>query len=287
MCAIAPIYPRLIPLLVLLSLAMRGERLMAQSGSASNAAPIRLLEIEGQRVEVLRAGATAWDPASIKPPYSVLKPGDQLRTGERSRAVVRWHDLTVLRVNELSRLQIPAEEKKKSGFNFLRGIFYFFHRDTPGEFELRTPTVAAVVRGTEFGVAVDAKGKTTLRVTQGKVELQTTRATVLVPAGMQTAALPGRAPQSPVLMVAAAKPRPKGKPQPGTLHVVPPAGQNAAGTATDSSGKTFHRSPEPTPTPATPTDSSPQGAPTDSSGAPASSSGDHGTEPPIPISTSP
>src|SRR5258708_31050715 len=109
MCAIAPIYPRLIPLLVVLTLALRGERLMAQSGSASNAAPITLLETEGQRVEVLPAGATAWDPASIKPPYNLLKPGDQLRTGESSRAGGPRHHLTVLRRHQLSPLQNPPE----------------------------------------------------------------------------------------------------------------------------------------------------------------------------------
>jgi len=203
MCAIAPIFHRLMPLLVLLSLAARGERLMAQSGSASNAAPITLTEIEGQKVEVLRAGATAWDPASTKPPYNVLKPGDQLRTGERSRAVVRWHDLTVLRVGELSRLQIPAEEKKRSAFNFLRGLFYFFHRDTPGEFELRTPTVAAVVRGTEFNLKVAEDDATTLSLIDGLVEMTNDFGQLNLKSGEAATAEKGKAPERTAFIEAA------------------------------------------------------------------------------------
>src|SRR6266849_2273710 len=180
MRAIALIYPRLIPLLCLLSLAARGERLMAQSGSASNAAPITLLEIEGQRVEVLRAGATAWDPASIKPPYNVLKPGDQLRTGERSRAVVRWHDLTLL-----------------------RGIFYFFHRDTPGEFELRTPTVSAVVRGTEFNLKVAEDDAATLSVIDGLVAMTNEFGRLDLKSGETATAERGRAPERTAFIEAA------------------------------------------------------------------------------------
>jgi hypothetical protein len=150
-------------------------------------------------------------------------------------------------------------------------------------FAVQTGSATAIVRGTEFDVAVDARGKTTLRVKEGKVELQAARKSVMVPAGMQTAALPGHAPLAPVLMVAARKAPPGAKPQPGTVHVARPAARSAGGSAADGSGRTFRRSSEPAPPPA---GASPQSTPTDSSGAPTSSSSEGGAEPHPPVSTS-
>ncbi len=110
-----------------------------------------VVEIEN-RVEVLRAGARVWDLSTTN---QVLYPGDQLRTGERSRAVLRLSNLTLMRVGELSTLQIPEPEATGGAhLNILKGVYYFFHRDKPGRFQIHTPTVSAVVRGTEFNIEV-------------------------------------------------------------------------------------------------------------------------------------
>ena len=66
-------------------------------------------------VEFSRAGSTGWDPSYAG---QELKPGDQLRTGERGSATVQLTDLTLLRLGETSRLQIP-EGKQRSAFRFL------------------------------------------------------------------------------------------------------------------------------------------------------------------------
>jgi len=58
---------------------------------------------------------------------------------------------------------MPPDPKKRSSFGFIKGILYFFHRDKPGDYELRTRTVSAIVRGTEFSIQVlAADGTTTL-----------------------------------------------------------------------------------------------------------------------------
>jgi len=144
---------------------------MTQRGFAQgNTGPLepgtaRVVEMEGV-VEVQRAGATPWDPSRTN---QVLYPGDHLRAGLHSRAALLLSDLRTLRLGELGHIQIP--EAKRPGLNFFRGILYFFHRDKPGEFEFRTPTVSAVVRGTEFTLQVAEDETTTLLMFDGQVRM--------------------------------------------------------------------------------------------------------------------
>src|SRR6266581_8433437 len=62
----------------------------ARAASSNDLALI--VEIEGT-VEISRAGSPLWDVARLNQP---LLPGDRVRTGDRSRAVVRLSDKTVL-----------------------------------------------------------------------------------------------------------------------------------------------------------------------------------------------
>ena len=126
-----------------------------------------LVEIEGRAV-VSRAGSLAWDPAYTN---EVLFPGDRLRTLERSRAVVRLSDLSLLRLSELTHIQIPEATTRRSGFNLLRGLIYFFHRDKPGVMPVSTPTAYAVVLGTEFIVEVTDDGSTRLTLFEGTIDM--------------------------------------------------------------------------------------------------------------------
>src|SRR2546426_595033 len=50
-----------------------------------------LLEKEG-KVQVARKGTTAWKAVEVN---TVLQNGDQLQTGGRSRATLRWSELSV------------------------------------------------------------------------------------------------------------------------------------------------------------------------------------------------
>src|ERR1043165_3420073 len=57
-----------------------------------------LVEKEG-KVEVARKGTTAFKAVAVG---AALQNGDQLQTGSRSRATLRWSELSVLRVDELT-----------------------------------------------------------------------------------------------------------------------------------------------------------------------------------------
>ena len=77
----------------------------AQTTPAAN--PSVLLTVEG-RVEVARTGVAAWNPGQTN---QTLQTGDRVRTGPKSRATIRLSNLSVLRVNELTTLEIRAPQR--------------------------------------------------------------------------------------------------------------------------------------------------------------------------------
>jgi len=156
--------------------------------------PVRIVEADG-KVEVMRANSGTWDKASIEPPYNILNPGDQLRTAERSRAAVMLSNKSVVRVGESGHIQVLAAPKKKAGFSFIKGLFYFFHRDNPDELDLETPTVSAVVRGTEFNLRVSPlDGTTVLSLLDGRVFMQNQFGDADLKSGDEGVAEPGKRP---------------------------------------------------------------------------------------------
>jgi tetratricopeptide (TPR) repeat protein len=165
----------------------------AQTQPVLEASPstIRLVEIEGL-AEFSPAGATNWYQCHTN---HLLYPGDQLRTGPLSRAVVRLTDQTVFRLGELTLMQVPPASEERAGFSLLRGVLYFFHRDRPRELRLRTPMVSAVVRGTEFNLAVAEDGATTLSMIEGEVEAANDLGRIVLRDGEQGVAEPGQAPR--------------------------------------------------------------------------------------------
>jgi tetratricopeptide (TPR) repeat protein len=151
-----------------------------------------VLEIENS-VEVLRAGAATWDSASAA---QTLYPGDQIRTAERSRALLRLANQTTLRVGELTLLRIPeAPRPGRLALDLFRGALHFFHRDQPGLFEIRTETVSAVVRGTEFTVQEDVETGSALVLLEGELLLSNAWGTLELGSGESAVAEPGKPPR--------------------------------------------------------------------------------------------
>src|SRR5437870_5551557 len=91
-----------------------GTLLRGQAAEPRQAKPQPSCEVLSvqQQVEILPKGAAQWKAAT---PGEALRIGDRLRTGKQSRATVRLSDASVLRVNELTtiELQPPPQEDKK------------------------------------------------------------------------------------------------------------------------------------------------------------------------------
>src|SRR6516225_4818558 len=128
-----------------------------------------VVEKEG-RVEVARKGSASWTAAQTN---EVLHTGDRLRTGSRSRAALRWSELSVARVAELTTLEIrpPAKATDKPQMELRSGATYFFSREKPTEIQFHTPVASGAIRGTEFNLAVAENGRTELALLDGEVDM--------------------------------------------------------------------------------------------------------------------
>src|SRR5262245_28352892 len=146
-----------------------GQNWAAPSAAANTAFTNAVVLSFANQVEVRRYGSTTWDQASVRSPYHLLNPGDRLRTGKNSRALLRLSNLTDFPVGELTQLEIPVQATPRRTVRLLRGVLYFFHRDQPGEFQVDTPTVSAVVRGTEFTVEVAENEDSKFQVFDGEL----------------------------------------------------------------------------------------------------------------------
>jgi hypothetical protein len=117
------------------------------------------LEVEN-KVETLPFGAVNWNPAQTN---HTLKAKDRFRTGFKSRATLRLSNQGILRVSQLTTLEIqpPAEAgKEQSVLDLKSGTAYFFNRDQPVETQFKTPQASGAIRGTEFNLEVEENGKT-------------------------------------------------------------------------------------------------------------------------------
>ncbi len=174
-----------------------GPSVVAQSSSPANSAA--LLEAENE-VSAKRSGQS-WQPSVPVVPLTV---GDSVRTGELSRAAVRLTDLSVLRMNELTTIEILPREKLtgSEGVDIKNGAIYFFSRDRPKELRIETPVVTGALRGTEFQVAVEADGRTRVSMFDGEVELSNSHGRVLIRSGEQGEAARGEAPRKTAMIEA-------------------------------------------------------------------------------------
>lgn len=251
--------------------------------AAAPAAPIGLV-IMGE-LRRRHASQTAWEP--IGSDASIFL-GDEVRTGADSSASIVFLDSSVCRLLPNTTLRYAGTARaglaRPSLLELVRGETWNTVEKGGPPFAVRTRAATATVWGTEFGVAVDGRGKTTLRVKEGKVQLQAARASEFVTAGMQAIALPGHTPEPPVGMAPPLGP-PRHTPKPGAPSF-PPSGvkrPGAPGAETGgpgTNGTTFHRLPA-VPAPANDT---PAAMPTDSSSAPHAEDGDAQSR--VPISTS-
>src|SRR5688572_23689417 len=154
--------------------------------------PAFLLHFEN-KVETAAAASTQWTPVRTN---QTLQPGDRLRTLLRSRALLQLSDLSVIRVNELTLLEIRAPSTGQAGFLDLRsGSIYFFNRERPSTIEFRTPVASGAIRGTEFHLAVADNGETTLTVLEGEVSLSNAQGELNFARGEQGIVTPGQAPR--------------------------------------------------------------------------------------------
>lgn len=151
-------------------------------------------------VQTARARTVDWHTAVTN---QALAPLDRLRTREQSRAALRLRDRSLFRIGELSELTVeaPDDSQSSTAVNMLRGVLMFFHRGNPRDFQFRTGTVSAAIRGTEFQVDVADNGRTLLTLFDGEVELSNPQGALRLVSGEQALVDPGQAPVKTAVIV--------------------------------------------------------------------------------------
>jgi len=203
----APYTKTLPPWLFCLALLIAGVAARAQTpspvvASATNSNEAILLTISGT-VEVAPAGSTTFAPAH---PNQALHLGDQVKSGKASRASLRLSDKSVVRLYELTTMEIkpPPPASHNDVIDVKAGATYFFNRDKPQETQFQTPSASGAIRGTEFNLVVREDGQTELTLLDGAVDLTNEQGSLQLASGEQATVTPGQAPRKTAVLNAAA-----------------------------------------------------------------------------------
>jgi hypothetical protein len=114
--------------------------------AATTSLDLIVLGLEG-KVEVARKGTGRWTAVQTN---MILSAGDRLRTGLRSRATLRWPDKSVLRINQLTSMEISQPATNKLVQPALRlddGTINFKRDGTSNTFHIMTPAGVGRIRG--------------------------------------------------------------------------------------------------------------------------------------------
>src|ERR1700681_3565992 len=141
-------------------------------GAASNARAG-----EGQAWSVSKSSGEVWMTTTGAQQVSlgqqdVLKPGDTIRTGRNGRVMLVRGEETIL-VSPNSVVGLPAENSEGLSTTIVQragSILLEVEKRNVKHFEVETPYLAAVVKGTQFRVSVDA-ASTRIDVIRGQVEV--------------------------------------------------------------------------------------------------------------------
>ena len=156
--------------------------------------PAAAVVVEVEKIVEAQARGAGWKAAAAG---MALGTDDRLRTGEFSRAAIRLSDLTTMRLDELTTIEIsqaivPGQAGK---LDVKKGGLYFLNRGKPQEMRIQTAAVNGALKGTEFALRMGAGGATTLAMFEGEVELSNAKGRVSVKSGEMGVAEVGRAPR--------------------------------------------------------------------------------------------
>ena len=127
----------------------------------------------------------------------VLKPGDTIRTGRNGRVLLVRGAETIL-VSPNSAIGLPTENKDGLSTTIVQqagSILLEVEKRNVKHFEVETPYLAAVVKGTQFRVSVNA-ASTSIEVIRGQVEVADFRSgqvAQVMPGQFATASAHGKA----------------------------------------------------------------------------------------------
>lgn len=151
-----------------------------------------LTEVNGL-TEVMPSESKTWQPASTGHP---IKVGDRIRTGPNTTATVTLFDGSITTLEGQTEVTVAQMRSRRDGSGKVIVLHQWLGEtlnrveplyDDASHFRIETPSAVAVVRGTEFSVAVEERS-TRVVVVKGTVEVTAEQATVKLKDGQETTA---------------------------------------------------------------------------------------------------
>ena len=173
---------------------------MLAPGVATAQAAAEIVSLEGKG-EYREAGATSWRPAAAR---QKLFPTNYVRTLDLSRMALVFPDRTTIRLGPNSEAEIREVASASSGRTLIhqnKGKSWTQSKSPPRSLEIRTPSALAAIRGTDWEIAIDEGGRSTVSVFSGEVELSNELGSVTIGPNEQAEARPGQAPVKLALVV--------------------------------------------------------------------------------------
>ena len=127
--------------------------------------------------KVTKSSGEVWVVSQGAQPVSLdlnseIRSGDSLRTGKSGRVLLTRGEETIL-VSPNTIISLPTSNKKQEKTHIMQhvgSILLHVKKRTVNHFEVETPYLAAVVKGTQFEVSVNEQGSE-VRVLEGQVEV--------------------------------------------------------------------------------------------------------------------
>jgi tetratricopeptide (TPR) repeat protein len=143
-------------------------------------------------------GESKWRAAQLK---TALEPAWWVRTGAASTMALLVDPQTQVRLAANSIFQLKKEDKPDKGSGALLNLRQgrAWSQSKQATLRMETPSAIAAIHGTDWEMAVDADGNSTLTVLHGEVSFGNAHGTVTVGNGEQALAEPGKAPVKRVL----------------------------------------------------------------------------------------
>jgi tetratricopeptide (TPR) repeat protein len=171
----------------------------------------KLVAAKGE-VSVRRSTTSQWVPAEVG---QALLAGDAVRTGPASAASILCVDESQIKLNENTvvilksiapspRLKpvtpVKGEPPPASRYEVPEGEIWLRNKHEKFRFELETPAITAIIRGTELNIKVQRNGATSVILLEGNVCIANPQGEVCLRPGEEGYAVPGRKPAKRVLV---------------------------------------------------------------------------------------
>lgn len=129
----------------------------------------------------------------------LLYPGDQIKTGELSRAAIILNDGTITKLHEKTNLMLSEskQQEKSNRLKLLFGQLWAKVKKRQHSLEIETPSAVAAIKGTAFELKVMDDQAVQLLVWNGLVDFYNNKGKVEVSAGEKSTAKKDQQPGQP------------------------------------------------------------------------------------------